>query len=486
MGLRYRRKVNIGPSTFLNISKSGFSTTFKPSKGWSVNFGKRGTFLNLGIPGSGLFFRERISSSSRTHKGFDESEGGCLYRILFTWRGFLSFCLIAINICLLTLGIIKHNIDVIIIGGSGIAAYILYWVVSWIGLLSTYFLWMAIAAVITGIIKHDSDILTGGMCLLALFGLFHLTKYGIRKTHTMLHTRKKNPRATIVSAPTKTHGENTIQHPMKKSITKDMVEKLLEPFEPVRIPIPNDADPLYLEAWQLVVEQKSATIVMLQRHLQISNVRAGRIINQLEQTGIVGKSNGSQPREVLQLYDCPWKNANPTNRQLITAAKHVISVEKVSEYNIQYKLEKTDQKEIDIRTVEKIIGRLEEAGIIDMNKNVLVMNDGMIDRILEDMLTSIAESSPNDGFIITTEDPSNDSSPALYDEYFYDAARLVVASQFGSTSLIQRKLGLGYNRAGLIIDQLEQAGIIGPYNGSKARDVLIHDEAALNELLRNL
>ena len=72
------------------------------------------------------------------------------------------------------------------------------------------------------------------------------------------------------------------------------------------------------------------------------------------------------------------------------------------------------------------------------------------------------------------------------DVFFNDAARLVVASQFGSTSLLQRKLQLGYNQAGRIIDQLEAAGIVGPYNGSKPRDVLIHDEVMLEELLRKL
>ena len=96
-----------------------------------------------------------------------------------------------------------------------------------------------------------------------------------------------------------------------------------------------------------------------------------------------------------------------------------------------------------------------------------------------------------DGFLLPeyldeNEEPNKDFDPKQKDEFFNDAARLVVASQFGSTSLLQRKLQLGYNRAGRIIDQLEAAGIVGPYNGSKAREVLVHDEVQLEEILRSL
>jgi DNA segregation ATPase FtsK/SpoIIIE, S-DNA-T family len=72
------------------------------------------------------------------------------------------------------------------------------------------------------------------------------------------------------------------------------------------------------------------------------------------------------------------------------------------------------------------------------------------------------------------------------DPLFDDAAKLIVLHQQGSTSLIQRKLKLGYNRAGRIVDQLEAAGIVGPFEGSKAREVLIQDEASLERLLNNL
>ena len=74
--------------------------------------------------------------------------------------------------------------------------------------------------------------------------------------------------------------------------------------------------------------------------------------------------------------------------------------------------------------------------------------------------------------------------PKDRDVLFEDAARLVVASQQGSTSMIQRKLKLGYNRAGRIVDQLEAAGILGQFEGSKARQVLITDETSLGQKLK--
>ena len=89
-------------------------------------------------------------------------------------------------------------------------------------------------------------------------------------------------------------------------------------------------------------------------------------------------------------------------------------------------------------------------------------------------------------YLDENEEPNKEFDAKHIDEYFKDAARLVVSSQFGSTSLLQRKLQLGYNRAGRIIDQLEAAGIVGPSNGSKPRDVLIHDEVSLEELLKTL
>lgn len=76
-------------------------------------------------------------------------------------------------------------------------------------------------------------------------------------------------------------------------------------------------------------------------------------------------------------------------------------------------------------------------------------------------------------------------NPNEIDPMLPDAATLIVQSQQGSTSFIQRRLKLGYNRAGRIMDQLEELGIVGPSAGSKAREVLVKTEATLNELLRS-
>jgi DNA segregation ATPase FtsK/SpoIIIE, S-DNA-T family len=96
----------------------------------------------------------------------------------------------------------------------------------------------------------------------------------------------------------------------------------------------------------------------------------------------------------------------------------------------------------------------------------------------------------NPYYLPKVEDPNGPDTgiPELddRDDLFEEAAKVVVLHQQGSVSLIQRKLKLGYNRAGRIIDQLYAAGVVGPYQGSTARDVLIADEDELYEHLRSL
>jgi len=84
------------------------------------------------------------------------------------------------------------------------------------------------------------------------------------------------------------------------------------------------------------------------------------------------------------------------------------------------------------------------------------------------------------------DETSKDFDASERDELFEDAAQIVVQHQHGSTSLLQRKLKLGYNRAGRIIDQLEAAGIVGSFEGSKAREVKVKNVLALEQLLKDI
>ena len=84
--------------------------------------------------------------------------------------------------------------------------------------------------------------------------------------------------------------------------------------------------------------------------------------------------------------------------------------------------------------------------------------------------------------VLATNTSSLDIDLSERDALFREAAEVIVTAQQGSASLLQRKLKLGYNRAGRIIDQMEAAGVVGPFEGSKARQVLINDLASLNRL----
>ncbi len=81
---------------------------------------------------------------------------------------------------------------------------------------------------------------------------------------------------------------------------------------------------------------------------------------------------------------------------------------------------------------------------------------------------------------------AKENALAEYDQMFEDAARVIVRHQQGSVSLLQRRLKLGYSRAARIVDQLEEAGIVGPSEGSKAREVLVENEEQLETILRSL
>jgi len=153
--------------------------------------------------------------------------------------------------------------------------------------------------------------------------------------------------------------------------------------------------------------------------------------------------------------------------------------------------------QIDSRTIldqsgaENLIGRGDM--LINTGSDITRLQCAFIDTPeLEDITQYIAS---QQGYVTTYELPEPDIEAgeagedvdlSRRDGLFEEAARIVVATQQGSTSMLQRKLEIGYNRAGRIMDQLEAAGIVGPNEGSKARAVNIDNEYALEQFIANL
>ena len=152
---------------------------------------------------------------------------------------------------------------------------------------------------------------------------------------------------------------------------------------------------------------------------------------------------------------------------------------------------------IDSRTIldtggaEQLIGRgdmIYSTGSDIIRLQCGFVDTGEVDRITEYIGSQRAYSSAyllpeyvsEDG-----DETRDDISMDELDELFDEAAKIIVTHQQGSASLLQRKLKLGYNRAGRLVDQLEAAGIVGPFKGSKSREVLITDLASLDNHLKN-
>lgn len=129
--------------------------------------------------------------------------------------------------------------------------------------------------------------------------------------------------------------------------------------------------------------------------------------------------------------------------------------------------------------------------IIGINDDIQALNDEKlgISRQLSEAYQNVTLSRP--GWEKEIEEmtsflPKQPSIKETFDPLFEEAAKLVVKCQEGSTSMIQRKFSLGYNRAGRIMDELEKVGIVGSQNGSRPREVLIQGETSLKELIDNI
>lgn len=145
------------------------------------------------------------------------------------------------------------------------------------------------------------------------------------------------------------------------------------------------------------------------------------------------------------------------------------------------KLFKSNKSKPDLFEINKQAKEFSRDSEESYTEQKIVMSEEEKERLIDQKAKDIAKNR-----VYYDDDYVYDFDPYEYDELFEEAARIIVQNQHGSTSLLQRKLKLGYNRAVRIIDQLEAAGIVGHFEGSKAREVKIATEFALEQFLKDL
>lgn len=193
----------------------------------------------------------------------------------------------------------------------------------------------------------------------------------------------------------------------------------------------SNIDPFFKNAARLVVSKQQGSTSLIQRTFGIGYNRAGRLMDQLEAVGIVGPFEGSKPRQVLikTEYDLEMLLNSINYEKDIVLKSIFIETETLDELEVPSQpIDQSSEKEV--------------------NTEPIILPDS--------------------------------------DSLFNEAARLIVINQQGSTSLIQRKFAIGYNRAGRLMDLLEMAGIVGAFEGSRAREVFIKNEEDLEQILNRI
>ena len=203
-------------------------------------------------------------------------------------------------------------------------------------------------------------------------------------------------------------------------------------------------DVLFVQAAHIVVQFQKGSISLIQRKLKIGFNRSGRIVDQLERARIISSTDGSKPREVL-----------------IATAEELDKILKVVLKKIKPPLGNDP--------IKSTVGTSEgERGLTFDHKQGSYVEEYQLSKIETE--SELDESTEHTGG---------------YDALFVQAAHIVVQFQKGSISLIQRKLKIGFNRSGRIVDQLERARIISSADGNKPREVLIATAEELDKFLAN-
>ena len=338
MGIRYRKRVKILPGVYINISKSGISTTVGP-RGASVNFGRNGTYLNTGIPGTGLYSRDRISGSKKsgkTQSGYSKQDYNKSYS--YADRGNYRQNAYSPTQSKQTANK-KPPFRPLLITI----------------LLSAFFLVLIVLSKGNSLYEIFTDVsnLIIGIAIFAIIYIFFL----------LIYHKEKNEQIpdSLLEDFQEVKQNNELLNGKTSSYSSKSQDK---GWGGLYADIDLDAlDPMFADAARIIVTHNLGSTSLLQRKLSIGYNRAGRLMDELEKTHIVGPQVGGNPRDILikdkvsleKLLDLIELKRNDIN---ITIDDSVISLFKIDVFSTssnknENKSSKTNDDD-DIQTLKDI------------------------------------------------------------------------------------------------------------------------------------
>lgn len=517
MGLRYRKRIKVAPGVYLNLSKSGVSTTLRGGTGMSINIGKDGTFLNTSIPGTGLYGRNKLSLTTKQNT----SKGNTT--MAFLGCGFVTIFVVIGAIAALR-GLTYNPVWWIV--GAIVCVFLFVCLV-----ISEFSEWKArkqkkkadlfvwdteiekASSAITDLQDADGfviDILKSYKECLLLGKQLQFEE----KVLKGLKNKNKEKYSTLIAEKEK------------------KVQSLQEQLESTRYNACKDLSDSTQHSYEMMCkdfeQMMTATSVLYNTGNNDNNTNVELShgvfdfikcpfdvpvveINQTENIyfyplfTIIAKSNThfalfTVENQSINFVEksIGWVNSNDVPSDCTTVWR-------------RYTYEKKDGTR-DLRYSYNPVIACPHYGAIKwsfLNGKILVSNNQSsrkFARQYSSFVNSVKESIYKD----TTQNRCEDSkagtdisttglihgstvelikkmfpSSTVMDSLLIDALSLVVSSQFASTSLLQRKLSLGYNRAGRLMEQLEYIGVVGPSNGSNQRVVLVHDINNLESVLKS-
>ena len=455
MAWKYRKRIKIAPGVTINVSRSGVSTTIG-TKGASVNIGKNGTYLNTGIPGTGIYDRQRIGGGTNRQSSVLSTQGT-------SGRGKTSGsdnsgCFWFFGIAVITMFVIY---------GVTCRFDLLMFL---LGMVITFVLWIIVVALMpskekkSNISNAESDENQVSKDTVTE----SITTEPIQRKSNMLFLSWKKENFDLMQSETKNLYE------FLKSATRSI--KVRKELDRMMALTNNDGSP-----WPL--NNKITLTMMLDAYRCFTDLGYKLNAGEDEELGLLLFANNvASPGFTLDYFQLKnyRDNVAPTTRDMFDTVKMVHENYPIpaGQYFFQHIFEKVDKE----RMSQYMVHLYRYASAIAKADDTI---DARESEILANLLK--AKDITTDGKPLETQVESRRSRKTTkdttsLDPYTKEIARFIVEEQVGSVSMIQKKFCIGYNRASLIMDQLEQLGVVGEALGSKPREVLVANSEEIDEI----